>query len=611
MGSNRKGLLPVVWMGGAVALLTGLVVGVPRPGPGPFVNSTAADFQAPGTRPGDYKDPFIEAWQCSSCHGWYNNEQAPYERWTASMMGQGARDPLFWAALAIAEQAAPGVEDFCIKCHAPMGWVQNQPAVHEGVNCNFCHRMVDPVYVHGKSPAIDQPILAALKELPQGTHSGQFVLDPYDRRRGPFALPDSFDYHAWQKSDFHTDARMCATCHDVSNPLFMRQADGSYKLDTLDKEHPTHKVGDGFPLERTFGEWSQSAFARGPIDMGGRFGGNRKQVSMCQDCHMPKTTGTACNPMLGGAWREDLPQHDFRGATTWMLRSVRNLYPDWQTALTFQSVEEAIARNEDMLGRSADLFLFKSGGELLVRTVNQTGHKLPTGHLEGRRMWLNAVFFDASGLPVSEAGHYDFDTAVLTPGGTKVYEAIVGLDQAMANYLGGGVQAGPSHLFPLNNTFYLDNRIPPRGFTNAGFASVQSAPVNYTYRDGQYWDDTRYALPPGSARARVRLYYQAITKEAVEGLRDHNTTTNHGQVLYNQWLANDKGPPVLMAEVEIDLLAACRADFDGSGRLNPSDVVAFHEAHRAGDPRADINDDGVIGVRDVQAYMRLYRLGCP
>lgn len=66
-----------------------------------------------------------------------------------------------------------------------------------------------------------------------------------------------------------------------------------------------------------------------------------------------------------------------------------------------------------------------------------------------------------------------------------------------------------------------------------------------------------------------------------------------------------------MAEVEIDLFGACRADFDGSGHLNPQDIVAFHDARRAGEPRADVNDDGVIGAHDVQAFMRLYRDGCP
>lgn len=54
---------------------------------------------------------------------------------------------------------------------------------------------------------------------------------------------------------------------------------------------------------------------------------------------------------------------------------------------------------------------------------------------------------------------------------------------------------GPSFHFVLNNKIFFDNRIPPRGFTNAAFQEIQSPPVGYSYADGQYWDDTQYILP--------------------------------------------------------------------------------------------------------------------
>ena len=65
----------------------------------------------------------------------------------------------------------------------------------------------------------------------------------------------------------------------------------------------------------------------------------------------------------------------------------------------------------------------------------------------------------------------------------------------------------------LNDTIYLDNRIPPRGFTNAAFTAIQSPPIGYGYADGQYADTTAYHLPPGSVRVEVSLNYQSTSKE--------------------------------------------------------------------------------------------------
>ena len=41
---------------------------------------------------------------CEMCHGQYDPEVSPYETWSGSMMAHASRDPMFWAALPIAEQ---------------------------------------------------------------------------------------------------------------------------------------------------------------------------------------------------------------------------------------------------------------------------------------------------------------------------------------------------------------------------------------------------------------------------------------------------------------------------------------------------------------------------
>jgi hypothetical protein len=128
----------------------------------------------------------------------------------------------------------------------------------------------------------------------------------------------------------------------------------------------------------------------------------------------------------------------------------------------------------------------------------------------------------------------------------KIYEVHPGLETNLALAL--GLTPGPSLHFVLNNRTYEDNRIPPRGFTNANFASFGGAPVGHPYADGQYWDDTLYTLPAGATRAEVKLYYQSTSKEFVEFLRDENRTTHHGQMMYELWATNGMCPPTLVGE---------------------------------------------------------------
>ena len=113
--------------------------------------------------------------------------------------------------------------------------------------------------------------------------------------------------------------------------------------------------------------------------------------------------------------------------------------------------------------------------------------------------------------------------------------------------------AGEGFHFAVNNMWLLDNRIPPRGFTNAGFASVDAQPRNYTYADGEYWDDSEFAIPAGAASADVRVYYQSASKEYIEFLRDENVTDSKGQDLYDAWNTLGKCPPEIMETIRVSL----------------------------------------------------------
>jgi hypothetical protein len=545
----------VTGLGTAVANLHGITRGF-------FILTTLRDFHQPATQPNSLNDPILSSDNCSGCHGNYDPNQEPYTRWSTSMMAQSTRDPVFHAALAIANQDAKDSGELCLRCHAPGAWLAgrsvptNGSALNQslgdfdGVTCNLCHRLVDPNYTPDNPPA-DVGILAGLAEQPVNNGGGQYIIDPDDVRRAPFQLSPTFFYHYWAQSPYHTESLLCATCHEVSNPIFSRQPDGSYALNAFDAPHPTQNKYDEFPIERTFSEWSQSAFAVQPIDMGGRFGGNTVLISTCQDCHVPTTTGTACNPNLNGAIRNDLPLHDFNGSNSWVLDAVRDIYPDTQTGLNDTSVAAAHQRTQTMLQNAADVYLAAQNGDLDVRIVNQSGHKLPTGYAEGRRMWINVQFYDAANHLIAEHGAYDSSTATLTTSDTRVYESQLGPDAAMASYV--GLPAMQSFHFVLNNKVYKDNRIPPRGFTNTNFASVQAAPVSATFGEEHFWDDAHFTIPAGAASVRVRLYHQTSSKEYMEFLRDTNATNQDGQTAYNEWVAHGKSTPILMQDHLVSL----------------------------------------------------------
>ncbi len=563
------------------------------------VPTTLLDFFQPGSQPtgGVVYESFISSNNCKTCHEFDDETDLwIYSSWQGSMMAQAARDPLFFASLAIANQDASFAGDLCLRCHTPGGWIsgRSEPTDgsalisvdRDGVSCSVCHRLVDPVFTPGKSPPIDEGILADIDPLPASPGGGNFVLDPNDLRRGPY--DDAFlPGHSWVDSPFLRDARICGTCHDVSNPVFLRQADDTYVLTPLDEAHPTADKYDMFPLERTFSEWLHSDFAAQGVDMGGRFGGNITVVRTCQDCHMPKTTGKGCN-QPDAPIRDDLGMHELAGGNAWAQDMVLNLYPD--DNLNPDHMQAGKAAAISMLQRASTLEATQTGAHLDVRVVNETGHKLPSGYPEGRRMWINVQQFDGDGAMIEERGHYNVLTADLTTNDTRVYEIRLGLDADVAAAT--GVPEGEGLHFALNNVVMFDNRIPPRGFTNDAFEAIQSAPIGAAYADGQHWSDTAYALAPDATSVAVNLYYQSASKEFITFLRDENITNDAGDVLYEQWELTGKSPPVLMASETVTLGPFATGDADGDGDVDLDDFSDYSRC--AGGPNEPFVDPDCV-----------------
>ncbi|MEZ4655677.1 MAG: Ig-like domain-containing protein, partial [Candidatus Eisenbacteria bacterium] len=426
------------------------------PSPGGTVPTTLRDFEQPGSQPFD-AEFFSDRTACSGCHGGYDPAVEPDHGFQGSMMAQAARDPLFFACLTIAEQDAPSSGDLCLRCHTPFGWLggRSNPTTGElltasdrdGVSCHFCHRMVDPIYDSGIDPPEDVDVLAGIADVPGNYANGQYVADPEDRRRGPFE--DAAAPHTFLASAFHRSSDFCGTCHDVSNPVFERVGGSDYAPGPLDEPPNDFDSSVLLPLERTYSEWKNSEFATTGV-YAPEFAGNKPDgiVSTCQDCHMADAQGRGCN-VPGTPLRDDLPRHDLTGGNAWVPSIVEQAYPGEVDA---QALADGAQRAISMLERAALLDVAvdpEPNGYLATVTItNRSGHKLPTGYPEGRRMWVSLAAYDAADQIIYESGAYDPGTGILVEDDDlALYEAKMGISPALAGAL--GLPAGASFHFTL------------------------------------------------------------------------------------------------------------------------------------------------------------------
>ena len=558
-----------VWIAVAAVLTFAAVAGV----------ALSGEFTEGGSQP-PLAFPIEAPGNCSGCHGDFDSSSnhEPWPTWAGSMMANASRDPLFWAALDVANNDVPGIGDFCLRCHTPTAWLagRSEPPGGSvdgcgllgdlddtdndfaGVSCHLCHRMQvnddppageDGVYYENAKYWIDD------EDCP-GPGSEPCRHGPYD-----YTGPDGGEEppHEWAFSQYHVDADICGNCHNVTSPA----------LTLIDEEGVD--TGIPFPIERTFKEWQQSDFAPG---------GASEQT--CQDCHMEQAEGDpvyACLQQQNNR-AGNLGMHRFAGGNTWIPRVLQGEYPALGRSEEFDAT---IAWATEMLQeRSATVEVASLGGSPVggalradVKVTNLTGHKLPTGYPEGRRMWLQLTARDALGDVIFESGAYDVESGDLTEDAqAKIYHVEPGIwdrnGTGECDVVDG--EGSPIFHFVLNNCIAIDNRIPPLGFT--GGADLETRPVGYTYPETSpgsgvlvNYDLTSYDIPvpdgtPEPIAVEARLLFQTTSKEYVEFLRDQavdngfpddclprSTGTpdmSRGELLYDMWTRYDRSPPVEM-----------------------------------------------------------------
>ncbi|MBN2590498.1 MAG: hypothetical protein JXA96_11610 [Sedimentisphaerales bacterium] len=495
-----------------------------------------AEVFLPGMQPKESGIEFVKVEQCKMCHAQTNNGNAdPFISWQSSMMSQAARDPIFLASLAIANQDIEGVGEFCWRCHAPRGWLEdrskpadgsalNQEDMH-GVSCVVCHQFMDPLSSEAQ---------ALIENKPPGYGNAMMVADPKNVVRGPYGDSKGAMPHGTKISEFHASSNLCATCHNISNPLQAKNV----------MTQPPHEFGH---IERTYSEWYLSDYA--------------KEGKTCQSCHYEQVEGGGQATRFGNQHRDYFVMHGPVGGSIWA-QDVTLLLSKSKD-IDQKAIELGKKRANEKLKQAAELSIQSvESGKAMLKITNLTGHKLPTGYPEGRRMWVNVRFLNSDDEVIKEIGKYGLkeDTfsgrtinipTLLDPENTRVYECLPAISEAQAEKY--NKQPGKSFHFVLNDIIAKDNRIPPRGFKNEPFKEHLSAPVDAVYEDGQYWDDIELDVPKECKKIVVNLLYQSVSWEYLKFFGEENKTDDSGKRLLEAWGKTNMCAPIVIAKLETSI----------------------------------------------------------
>lgn len=619
------------------------------------------DIQQPGTQPQEVSN--LEAPnKCDNCHGGYDISVEPAHNWRGSMMANAGRDPIFWATLAIAEQDFDGAGDLCIRCHSTAGWLGGRSTPtdgsglatgdSDGVECDFCHKSTNPdnsEHLGVQNP----PFVANDGQNPATGYYGSGMASIWggSEKLGPYSDPVA--RHQFFQSNFHRSRNFCGTCHDVSNPAVGDLAHNNGTQATADPVVASSVPGDdvtnkaafnNFPymygiVERTFSEFKSSLISQTLVSdyqslpdgsdpnlpnlktgalqagydsamattpNGPNYEDNTPRYFTCQTCHMRPVTGFGCNKK-GAPVRTDLPLHDMTGGNYWMPDAIQYLDNQGKlllggglTSVQIAALNDGKTRAMKQLSEAASLIV--EGDTLKI--VNHTGHKLISGYPEGRRMWLNINWYDATNSLIREDGAYGPVATINNPvdgadyvvnsiidlqdPNTKIYEAHYGLTQEWAVQLInlgydpgipvefdrisgvtlstlGDIAAqslGTGHEsfhFVLNNTVVKDNRIPPYGFIydEARIRNALPVPEAQYGTPGpggayNYWDEFTLNPPSGAVYATIDLVYQPTSWEYIQFLWLANNgqsafLANEGTNLLDAWLNTGMASYYVMA----------------------------------------------------------------
>ncbi len=491
-----------------------------------LVLALLSEVPLPGTQPNELTLPPEPSSTCA-CHDAFNADAItePGESYRATMMALSGRDPLFRAALQVSFNDRPELSDLCLRCHVPVAWLngRSEPADGsliqvedlESVTCDMCHRAV---------PA--DPALVG---------DGQFTISPSTAKRAPRGSAP-FGGHNVVTDSYVSNPDMCGLCHSLFNP-----AENAHDANDTD-------LGIHYYEQRTYEEWKDSVFP--------------SQDKTCITCHMTRTTGAA---VRGGDSYDNLAVHNFVAGNTFAVQAVQLLNP----TLGISGITSEVGRWVDQqLHSAASLeitqtepasLMLESGEEfsVSVRMTNKTGHKLPTGYPEGRRIYLEVRLSLDGQAPQILSGAWDQQSGkVVRDPQIRTYETEHGRVE-------NGVGARIHHLI-LMNQIISDTRIPPEGFTPT---YPDMVPQARDYGGGapyQHWDDHTYTFTAPEVTGTitgtitVRAMYQSTDGDVVAFLLNQTQDKPEHDQLAMVWEGLGHAPPKEMVRTSVPIVVTER-----------------------------------------------------
>lgn len=485
---------------------------------------------------------FTTAESCGECHSAspnaealrdsFNDTVAPYDLWSASMMGLSSRDP-FWRAMVSAEKAstpekADFIEQICIHCHAPLGDLHARANGYQintstldsdtelgqlsldGISCTLCHQMTDQNF---GEPA---------------SFTGGFVLNDQRLIYGPFDDPraepmqEALAYRPTQ-GEHMKEGALCGTCHTVYTPSLSPQGDF---------------LNIQFPEQATYLEWRNSSYNTGP--------NAGPKARPCVDCHMPTTDAIGASITTRIARQPDgadfpgLPErgtvrrHLWFGGNTTMIKMMRDARQELASHVPAQAFDRVLAATEDHLTdrtARAEVITSTCDGQqctLRVRVTHDAGHKFPTG-FPSRRAWLRVRVFDANNNVLFSSGEYDAKGRILGADGEVLLTEVAGRsiqphhvtistqDQVQIyESVMGSVENQYTSVLMRAALYLKDNRLLPEGYSQGhpDVASTLSVGVEQDpdFMNRQDTVEYQITLPPGAnpTRAQATLLFQSL-----------------------------------------------------------------------------------------------------
>ena len=405
---------------------------------------------------------FALAAGCRNCH------ERIDDQYRGSMHAQSLNDPVFRAhyydeflPAFHADPEAFADERSCLSCHSPIAFVLQYEAIREKTTqagagaadgeCDVCHEETT-LKLNKQTPGVECDVCHRIEQY-KGDAPGNsnYVLTPGLVKFGPFRSKDNFHR---EYRDLQTRAELCAICHDTANRY-------------------------GVKIRTTYQEWLAGPYSKRGIQ--------------CQDCHMNKIgfltagrptyeSGQASKMTMGikTASHDKLSTHRFPGAHS-------NTQVDGALTLEFRVEGKYAAAGSPL--------------RLAVHVSNEkTGHRMPTGSVELRVVWLDVVAkigddelpirLEGKQDPYGVSGASESDDWVLgddIPAGKRIYR-VVFTDEA-----------GEHTLFSYDaRKRVFDNRLPAAGRRTEPY--VVDVPASA--RGWIQLDATLYYLryPPGFAK---------------------------------------------------------------------------------------------------------------